>query len=898
MRRLHDALSAKDRTCWVDWEGIPPSAKWMETLESAIESSEAFLFVLSPDSIASKVCIEELDHATAHNKRIVPIVAVPVDASAVPQAATERNWLFFDDSHDFDASLEQLIATLDTDPEWTALHTRLVVRSVEWDSSGRDPSFALRGKDLETAEAWLTSNDARKDPQPTPLHTEYIVTSRAVETRSQRRRTIGLAIGLVVALVLAAVAFLQFRRAEDEAQVATSRELASSSLLRGATDPDLGLALAVEAGKVESTDEADQAIRQNLEDVYVEQVLEADGTSMTAMDVSPDGSTLIAAGGGQASAFDLETGEVTATFDVPAREIDGLAINPDGSRIAVAGGEAAVIMDPATEEVTEQLDGGPGKDWWVAWHPDGKELVTAGNDGVVRTWDADGQELSRHAMHGGEAVFSVDYSADGTMLVSGGRDGFVRVWDPASGKESQAFEVAGTQVAEGEATDVNAVAFAPDGRSVAGGADDGSAFVWNLKTGREMLLPGGEQPVDGIDYRDDSTRVAVSNLDGSVLVFDVSKGGDEGVLVATLLGHSGAIWEVSYLDDGERLASASGDGTARIWRPEPSDASSTFEGGRGSVLGATFAPDGDSIATTNLDGTLMLWEAGGDQPAATLEAEGRGALDLWSPSFDPDGERIVAGVGNGTVQIWDVETGEVLAAFDGHDLRVVGAEFSPNGSQVVSGSQERRDAARVWDSETGEEIASFGGHEDWVFDVSWSPDGGRIVSAGAEGTARVWDPATGEESLVLEGHRDFVRTASFSPDGQKIITGGEDRTARIWDAETGQELQILRGHTDSVLSATFSPDGETVATAGPDRTVRIWNADDGELFDVLKGHDDWIGQVAFSPDGSELVTASYDDTASIMTCALCLNFDDLLELGESRVTHVLTPEEREQYLHE
>jgi WD40 repeat protein len=897
VRRLYDGLKENGRSAWVDWEGIPPSAKWMDTLRSAIESCDALVFVITPASVASEVCAAELEHAASHNKRIVPVVASAVEADEVPRVATERNWIFFDGGRDFDEALRVLLRTLDTDPEWTRLHTRLLVRAVEWDSGGREDSFALRGRDLESAEAWLTSNDARKDPQPTPLHTEYIVASRAATTRTQRRRTAALSIGLVVALALAGLAFIQFRRAEDEAQVATSRELASSSLLQGATNPELGLALAVEAGRVDSTEEADVALRQGIEDTYVLRIMDSGGTSLTAMDVSPDGEQLVAGGNGELFVFDATSGESVATFDAPAREVDGVAVSPDGERFAVAGGKAAVILDAKDGTPIESLPGGPGKEWWVTWHPSGKELATAGADGTVRTWTESGKELSSNSMHEGEAVFSVDYDPSGRMLVSGGRDGHVRVWEPRSGRQEHAFAIDSDIVRGDTAIDVNAVAFSPDGKSVAAGVDDGNAFVWGLRGRPPMLLPSGEQPVYGITYRQDGTRVAVAALDGSTRVFDVSKGGRKGVRVSNLAGHSGGVNAVAYLDGGELLATASGDGSARIWRPEPSDARATFSEHRGSVLGATFAPDGESVATAGLDGTVRIWRPGGEA-LATLKPEGHGLSDLWSPAFDPKGERIAAGMGNGTAQVWNIESGAVVSRFEGHDQRVVGVEFSPDGEEVVTSALERRDPVRVWGAASGAESASFDGHGDWVFDVAWAPDGERVVSAGADGTARVWDPATGDEQLALEGHRDFVRTAAFNPDGSLIVTGGEDRTARIWDVESGTPTQILRGHTDAVLSATFSPDGELVATAGPDRTVRIWRVGDGKLLDVLKGHDDWISQVAFAPDGSEVVTASYDDTAAIMRCELCIGFGDLLELAESRATYELSPEEREQYLHE
>ena len=75
VRKLHEALDRRQRDTWVDWEGIFPTEEWMAKIRSAIDSAQAFVFVISPDSVASRVCGEEIDHAAKQNKRIIPIVA-------------------------------------------------------------------------------------------------------------------------------------------------------------------------------------------------------------------------------------------------------------------------------------------------------------------------------------------------------------------------------------------------------------------------------------------------------------------------------------------------------------------------------------------------------------------------------------------------------------------------------------------------------------------------------------------------------------------------------------------------------------------------------------------------------------------------------------------------------
>ena len=76
VRRLDEELKRRDREAWVDWEGIPPGDTWEKTIYGAIESTHTFIFVLTPDSIASEICGKEIAHAAANNKRLVPIQEV------------------------------------------------------------------------------------------------------------------------------------------------------------------------------------------------------------------------------------------------------------------------------------------------------------------------------------------------------------------------------------------------------------------------------------------------------------------------------------------------------------------------------------------------------------------------------------------------------------------------------------------------------------------------------------------------------------------------------------------------------------------------------------------------------------------------------------------------------
>jgi hypothetical protein len=138
--RLRAALEERGKSVWIDLEGIRAAEQFPEALRRAIESSDAFVFVISPDSVRSEFCKLEVDHAIELNKRIVPLALHRVPDDELPDAVGFRNWIPVDNSR-FAEGVARLIAAINTDLDWEHQHTHLTVKAIEWDGSGRDKSF-------------------------------------------------------------------------------------------------------------------------------------------------------------------------------------------------------------------------------------------------------------------------------------------------------------------------------------------------------------------------------------------------------------------------------------------------------------------------------------------------------------------------------------------------------------------------------------------------------------------------------------------------------------------------------------------------------------------------------------------------------------------------------------
>lgn len=185
---LDAALRKLGRDPWVDWDDIRKGEDWWESIKRGIAAADTFLFVVSPDSVASQVCRDEIEYAAKCNKRFLPIVRREgFDIQNVHPSISRHNWLFFRETDNLKTAFQELLQTLDTDLDYVSAHTRLLVRSLEWQTKGHDSSYLLRGRDLKEAGQWLTQS-VNKEPRPTDSQVNYVEASLAARETMVRSR--------------------------------------------------------------------------------------------------------------------------------------------------------------------------------------------------------------------------------------------------------------------------------------------------------------------------------------------------------------------------------------------------------------------------------------------------------------------------------------------------------------------------------------------------------------------------------------------------------------------------------------------------------------------------------------------------------------------------------------
>lgn len=878
VRALDAAFRKSDRDPWIDWDDIKQGEEWRPAIARGIEAADVFVFVISPDSVASEECGKELAHAIKHNKRLIPIVRR--ETTGVHPVLGALNWIFFQETNDFEQAFQSLLKTIDTDLIYVRAHTRLLVRAIEWDTKDHNESYLLRGRDLEEAEQWLTQTIA-KEPKPTELQQAYITTSRQAETAQReaeiqrqqaeiqrQKRWLGIVSVVSVVAVISAIsaslfyrdALNQQRRAEAAQQQAVESQIEALTALSKAnllTNDQLGALLAsVKAVKslqnLSATDTTaglrSRAVESLQNAVYTVQERNrlADHTAgINQVQFSADGKLMASASGDRTVKLWSAEGRLLKTLEGHTDIVSGVSISPDGETIASASKDTTVRLWHRDGRLLRTLTGPEGHQKWVnsvAFSSDGSLLASASDDQTVKLWSPTGELLAtlRHRSR----VIDVSFSPDGTLMASAGDDGTIRIWQVQ--QRSATF----LHLLSDHTSSVRSVQFSADSQMLASGSYDQTVRLWN-REGKLLKTIEHGALVSDVAFSPDGQAIASVGSDKTLKLWHV-----DGTLLNVLRGHSNWIRSVSFSPKNQMglLVTGSEDRTLRVWNAQNDNLARIFPGQTSLVRSVSYSPDGQIIAASQDDGTIRLWRLDG-RPMPVLEKQ---PIRINSVSFSPDSRLLASGSWNGAIKLWNLQDGTAKQLTD-EATSVRSVSFSPNGQLLAVAQGDG--IVKLWDVPTGRLAQTLEGHQAPVNQVVFSRDGQMIASASEDKTLQVWR-IDGTRLQKFEGHGDTVRAASFSPDGTMLASASEDKTVNLWSLQTGTLLRTFKDHSDWVNDVSFSPDGQTIAAASADETIRIWQLD-GTLLKTLQGHQGDVLSLSFSPNGQNLLSGSADKTLRI-----------------------------------
>ncbi|MGL5131019.1 MAG: AAA-like domain-containing protein [Planktothrix sp.] len=334
-----------------------------------------------------------------------------------------------------------------------------------------------------------------------------------------------------------------------------------------------------------------------------------------------------------------------------------VAISSNGLIEISANNEGVIKLWHLKHKLLKSLTVHQNTIWDVATSRDGQLIASTSVDQTLKLWRSDGTLLQTLKDQGSSVFRSVVFSQDSQILVTGSLNQKLQLWDIRN-PETSKIKLLKTLV--GHQAPINALAISPDGKIIASG-DHKTIKLWNF----------------------------------------------EGKLLHSFPAHNEIIWKLDFSDDGQFLASASADKTAKIWQLDGQLVAKLPH--NSSVWGVAFSPKNDFVVTSSRDDTLKFWQLDG-KLINTISGEGKGFNRL---AISPDGQTIATAGVDTNVKLWSA-TGDLLATLPGHQRMVFSVAFTPDGNSLVSGSDDR--TLIIWDLKKIRTLNQLNYACDWVKD--------------------------------------------------------------------------------------------------------------------------------------------------------------------------------------
>uniref|UniRef100_A0A8C3A8D8 Apoptotic protease-activating factor 1 n=1 Tax=Cyclopterus lumpus TaxID=8103 RepID=A0A8C3A8D8_CYCLU len=529
------------------------------------------------------------------------------------------------------------------------------------------------------------------------------------------------------------------------------------------------------------------------------------------------------------------------------------------------------------------------------------------------------ESLSRLVIHPHQgSIYSACFSQDGAKIASSGASKTLKVFKSTSGEK----------LAEIQAHDdeVLCCAFSPDDRLLATCSSDRKVKVWNVE--RAILLRVFEE-----EHEEQVNHCQFTNTTRSLL-----------------------------------LATCSNDNFLNLWNLNKPSSQNTMFGHFKPVNHCCFSPDDTYVSTSSNDGTVKLFQVASANEWKTISvsdvfAESDEDVLVKCSTWTADGKRIVCAARNAAL-VFDVETSEMLLEIRTNRLSTVQYCHACPTSNLLAIALSNY-TVELWDLEANKKMADCSGHLSWVQRVQFSADGSQLLSCSDDQTVRLWetkkvhtssavclkrdsdvlfnedaivvsaadycnrlqvrDGRTGSvlfqseekssrirctcmcrrpsavalgqedgtvqvethrdwrvcvskkgnflficlrrplqvwrwqsgECKVLQGHKEQVRRFSLLATDTRLLSWSFDGTVMV----IGEKLQDIEAHRGAVLSCHVSPDARHFATTSADKTAKLWHCESWQCVHTLSGHQDCVRSCRFSWDNRRLATG--DDNGEI-----------------------------------
>ncbi len=293
--------------------------------------------------------------------------------------------------------------------------------------------------------------------------------------------------------------------------------------------------------------------------------------------------------------------------------------------------------------------------------------------------------------------------------------------------------------------------------------------------------------------------------------------------------------------------------------------------GLASVVTAATNPAADYSYSYNLMGMKSFWTTLLQTDIWTNISNTSLASDINAVALSPNGNYLAVGLANNDIKILNPNTGATIATLSGHTAPITSLAFSPDGTQLATGSSSALNNIKIWETSGWTNTQTLTHTSSGVYSVAWNRDGTRLASGAAALISllniAVWNTSTwlavGTATQGLIGVA--VTAVVFNADGTRLVTGSNENSnnIKVWNASTLALVDTLSGHTNNITSLDINPAGTLLASASTDDTIKIWSTTGWTLSQTISASAGDVNAVGFKNDGKLLASAHADNSLRI-----------------------------------
>ena len=429
--------------------------------------------------------------------------------------------------------------------------------------------------------------------------------------------------------------------------------------------------------------------------------------------------------------------------------VDSVSFSPDSQMIATASQDKIVKFWKLDGTLLSNLTiNGKSGFTSVSFSPDNKTIATANFDGKVQLWERNEKKIQEIETISGPTtrVKSVSFSKNGDILASASADTTVRLWQ---------VKLPLVHRLQADSQTVFYVSFSPDGQKFASAGQDSTVKIWDQNGNWQQSLIGHTQQVNSVDFSPpNGNKIATSSRDDTIKLWTWKEKQyrlDNSISRQSHLESSSSVSFNPATTKNPLLAFANSQGIVKLLDINRSK-KNEFRAHKQEIGTVSFSPNGNYIATASGDRTAKLWDIIWDikgelkatKLKATLEGQEGHHAAVQDISFHPTKNLIATASKDKNVKLWNF-SGKLLTNITGHSAPVMSVRFTPNGNKIATASDDR--TIKLWNLD-GTLITTLKGHDRPVNSISFNPKNSTILSSGSsDGTIIIWREL---ENLTLE----------------------------------------------------------------------------------------------------------------------------------------------------